>query len=117
MDTRFTEDHIVGKSITLGTFITRRDTTPPVLDRPRLHRRTDGQWLIYIDAEDELSGINYDRSTITINGVQGIAEYEPEDDRLVYYHPDFSPARVLNIEATVFDRMGNKTAKSFQIRK
>ena len=116
-DTHFTDNHIIAKSITLGTFITRRDTTPPVVDRPRLYQRTDGQWLIYIDAEDELSGINYDRSIISVNGLQGIAEYEPEDDRLVYYHPDFSPSPELNIELTVFDRMGNKTTKSFRIKK
>src|SRR5699024_6422561 len=89
METGFTEDYSTMKSITLGTFITRRDTTPPALANPRLYRRPDGQWLIYFDAKDELSGIDSDRSSITVNGQRGLAEYEPEDDRLVYYYPAF----------------------------
>jgi len=117
METRFSEDYITMQSNTLGTFITRRDTTPPTLNNPRLYRRTDGQWLIYFDADDDLSGIDPDRSLITVNGLKGIAEYEPEDNRLVYYYPDFDPPSTMDIRAIIYDRMGNKTEKLLQIGK
>src|SRR5699024_47735 len=99
VETGFSEDYITMQSNTLGTFITRRDTTPPTLDNPRLYRRPDGQWLIYFDADDDLSGIDPDRSLITVNGLKGIAEYEPEDNRLVYYYPEFDPPSAMDIKA------------------
>lgn len=115
IETHFTEENIVGKSISLGTFITRRDTIPPKLSRPRLDRRPDGQWLVFIGIEDDLSRVAYQRSEIVINGRQGLAEYEPEDDRLVYYHPDFTPASAMNINVVAYDKMGNRAVEQFQL--
>ncbi|WP_372635901.1 M23 family metallopeptidase [Fodinibius sp.] len=113
--TRFTENHILAESRTLGTFISRRDTTPPELSRPRLHQRPDGQWLIYINAEDKLSGIDHKRTRISVNGRRGLAEYEPEDQRIAYYHPDFSPSSTMDIRIILYDRMGNRTSQTFQL--
>lgn len=116
-DTRFTDKHMIGKTITLGTFISRRDSTAPELKNPRLHRRPDGQWLIFINVTDDLSGIDADRTRITVNGVRGLAEYEPEDDRIVYYHPDFTPSTTMDIQVIVLDRMSNRTEQTFQLGK
>lgn len=115
--THFDEDYITMDSNVLGTFITRRDTTAPSLENPRLFQRTDGQWLIYFDVNDNLSGLDPDRSKITMNGQRGIAEYDPSHNRLIYYHPTFEPSSTMNITATVYDRMGNKTQRDFQIKK
>lgn len=115
VETHFNEQHIVGESISLGTFITRRDTIPPKLGQPRLSRRPDGQWLVFIGIEDNLSRIDYKRSKILINGVPGFAEYEPEDDRLVYYHPNFEPKSAMNINVVAYDKMGNRTKETFQL--
>ncbi|MDZ7717121.1 MAG: M23 family metallopeptidase [Balneolaceae bacterium] len=99
----------------LGTFYVLQDTSPPLLKNARLHQREDGQWLIYIEATDDLAGINHKTASISVNGARGIAEFEPEDDRLVYYHPDFKPTPQMKISASVEDMEGNKTNASFQL--
>ncbi|GAA5520156.1 hypothetical protein LQ318_00425 [Aliifodinibius salicampi] len=113
--TRFTGDHIIGETSSLGTFVTMRDNTPPTLRGPGLTQRPDGQWLIYIGARDNLSGIDHKRTNITVNGQRGLAEYEPEERRILYYHPDFTPSASMDIQIEVYDQMGNKTEKYFQL--
>jgi hypothetical protein len=113
--TVFTDEHIIGEAESLGTFRLMKDTRAPELYNPRLTQRPDGQWLVMIDVTDNLSGIDYNRTNISVNGIRGIAEYEPEDDRFVYYHPDFSPSPSLKIDATAFDKMGNKQSAIFHL--
>lgn len=113
--TGFSNNHIIGEAESLGTFTMLKDTTAPVIENPRLVQRPRGLWLIMVDAEDDLSGIDYERTNITVNGMRGIAEYEPYDDNLVYYHPEFNPSSSMEIEITVFDKMGNKRFSTFEI--
>lgn len=113
--TTFSDNFIIGETESLGTFVTLRDTVAPELRNPRLRQRPDGKWIVLIDATDNLSGIDYQRANMFVNGEQGIAEFEPEDDRFVYYHPDFSPADSMNIEITVYDKMGNKKSAGFHL--
>ncbi len=113
--TRFSDEFIIGEAESLGTFTTLRDTVAPTLRNPRIRQRPDEQWVLLIDAIDNLSGIDYERTTITVNGIRGIAELEPEDDRLVYYHPDFVPSDSMNIDITAYDKMGNRTSRSFEL--
>ncbi|SMO74732.1 M23 family metallopeptidase [Fodinibius sediminis] len=113
--TRFTDSHMIAETNTLGTFISRRDREPPRLSRPRLHQRPDGQWLIYINASDQLSGIDEKRTRISVNGQRGLGEYEPEDGRIVYYHPRFQPSSSMDIQVEIYDRMGNKTEQMFHL--
>lgn len=115
--TTFSKKHIIGQAESLGTFITRKDTTAPELSIPRLKKRPDGKWVIIIRATDNLSGIDYQKTTISVNGIKGIAEYEPEDDRLVYYRPDFNPPAAINIKVTAYDKMGNKKSADFHLEK
>lgn len=115
--TSFTDMFIKGEAESLGTFVLKRDTTAPALNNPRLKKRPDGQWVILIDARDNLSGIAYQKTKITVNGQHGIPEYAPEDDRFVYYHPDFTPTDLMNIEITTFDKMGNKRVATFKLSK
>lgn len=115
--TRFTDEHIIGETSNLGTFVTMRDNTPPTLRGPGLTQRPDGQWLIYIGARDNLSGIDHKRTNITVNGQRGLAEYEPEERRILYYHPDFTPPKSMDIQVEVYDQMGNKTEKYYQLTK
>lgn len=114
-DTRFTDQYIIGSSISLGTFITRRDSIPPELEQPELSRRPDGQWLIFVGIDDDLSGIASKRTKMWVNGRQGLAEYEPEDDRLVYYHPGFLPTSTMNVRVVAYDRMGNRIERQFRL--
>lgn len=111
--TKFTEDYIITEAESLGKFRLFRDTTAPELQNPRLRQRPDGQWLVMIDVEDDLSGIDYSLTQISVNGIRGIAEYEPEDKRFVFYHPNFEPSSSMNIEVTAWDKMGNKRESTF----
>jgi len=98
-----------------GIFYLLQDTTPPSIQQPRLVRRTDGQWLAYVTVTDERSGIAYEKAEFYINGVRGIAEYEPEDNRLVYYHSDFEPASENKLRIIVFDKEGHSTERNFSL--
>ncbi|NGP88550.1 M23 family metallopeptidase [Fodinibius halophilus] len=115
--TEFTKDFIIGKASSLGTFSLRRDTTAPQLSAPSVHQRPDKKWVLIIEATDNLSGIDYNKTHISVNGVPGIAEFEPEDDRFVYYHPNFEPSESMAIQITTYDLMGNKRSSSFTITK
>ncbi len=111
--TQITVGFLVASPESLGTFAALRDTTAPSVWKPRLSQRIDGKWLIMIPAVDNLSGIDYNRTVFSVNGVRGIAEYEPEERQIIYYHPEFIPSETMNIEIAVFDRMGNKQEKEF----
>ena len=115
MPTVFTDEHIISETESLGTFRLMRDTEAPKLNNPRLRQRPDGQWVVMITVNDNLSGIDYNRTNISVNGVRGIAEYEPEDDRFVYYHPDFSPSSNLKVDVIAYDEMGNKQTATFHL--
>jgi len=113
--TNFTSSHIIGKAETLGHFSLKKDQKAPEIMNPRIRQRPDGKWIIYIDALDKLSGIDYPRSKISVNGNQGIAEFEPESDRFVYYHPNFVPSDSMQIKVIAYDKMGNKTEQIFKL--
>jgi hypothetical protein len=113
--TTFQKQYIVAAPESLGQFTLQQDTTAPRLFNPRLRQRPDGQWLIMIDVRDNLSGIDHSQTIIFVNGVQGIAEYEPEDDRFVYYHPEFTPSNSMTIKITAVDKMGNKRTTTFEL--
>lgn len=111
--TVFSDTHVIGEAKSLGTLIMQQDTLPPELGNPQLTQRADGQWLITLEAKDNLSGIDHTKTNLSVNKVRGIGEFEPEDNLLVYYHPRFVPSSVMKIEATVFDKMGNKRFSTF----
>lgn len=113
--TTFSASHIIGKAETLGHFSLKKDQKVPELSNPRIRERTDGKWIIYIDATDNLSGIDYSRSKIFVNGKRGIAEFEPENDRFVYYHPNFVPSTSIKIKVIAYDEMGNNTVQTFEL--
>jgi len=115
--TRFSKSFIIGEAESLGTFTTLRDTIAPTLQNPRIRRRPDQQWVLMIDAIDNLSGIDYERTIILVNDVRGIAEFEPEDDRLVYYRPDFVPTDSMSIDLTAYDKQGNRISRSFDLQR
>ncbi len=99
----------------LGTFYILQDTTAPEIMNPEIVQRTDGQWLAYVEVRDNLSGIDYEKSTFHVNGTRGIAEYEPEDNRLVYYHPYFKPSTENELSIVVYDKEGHKTKRTFEL--
>ncbi|PAU95849.1 hypothetical protein CK503_01980 [Aliifodinibius salipaludis] len=113
--TSFTNSHIIGKTETLGHFSLKKDQKAPELRNPRLRQRPDGKWIIYINILDNLSGIDYSKSKIFVNDDQGIAEFEPENNRFVYYHPNFVPTPSMKVKVIAYDKMGNKTEQIFEL--
>lgn len=109
------DKYLVAQPEELGSFYILEDREAPQLFNPRIVKRVDGQWLVYVTLRDNLSGIDYMRSIFTVNGTRGIAEYEPEDNRMVYYHPDFEPAAENELEISVYDMEGNKTERAFSL--
>lgn len=99
----------------LGRFLILPDHDAPTVYHPRIVRSPDNQWLVYIPVRDRRSGVDYKRTKIFVNGVRGLTEYEPEDSRLVYYQPDFTPESTNEVKIITFDRAGNKAIRTFTV--
>ncbi|HET6527240.1 MAG TPA: hypothetical protein VFG39_00670, partial [Balneolaceae bacterium] len=113
--TDFRKHYIVAETASLGSFTTLRDSTAPRLSYARLTRRPDKQWIVRINVTDNLSGVDYSRTKIWVNGMRGIAEYQPEDNRFAYYHPEFIPSTEMKVKVVAFDMMGNRREKVFYL--
>ncbi|MDX1637997.1 MAG: M23 family metallopeptidase [Balneolaceae bacterium] len=105
-----------GSADQLANYYLLPDSTAPEIHSPRVLRRADGTWMGMVRADDNRSGIDHRTAEFYINGVRGIAEYEPEDDRILYYHPDFGPAAEYHFRIVVSDMVGNSTDREFQLR-
>lgn len=115
---RYVDSILRGKTVygfpsDLGEFLILDDNDPPEVDEPRIVQTDYGKTLIYIYAFDSLSGIDYNNAEVVVNGEKGIVEFDNEEDLLIYYNPDFKPAKANTIEITVFDRAGNKTQRTY----
>lgn len=99
-----------------GIFVFKADTTPPVAHDPTI-RKTGTLKVISVTAEDGLSGIDYKKSFIFVNGQQGIMEYEPEDNRISFYHPRFVLKNTNFVELQLSDKAGNKATFNFIVEK
>ena len=100
-----------------GLYVIRADNTPPSVTRPRLWQRSsDRRWFVSVRAVDLESGLNFNEVHFEVNGVRGIAEYDPFSHTLRYHHPEFTPRPGTN---TVFirvpDHAGNVTEHTFQL--
>lgn len=86
----------------------RKDIHPPYAGTPRIEKNLGNNHVVIIPTVDEMSGIDYRRSTITVNGKRGIIVYDPEKDFLIFYRPGFQPQELNQIEFSIFDRIGNR---------
>lgn len=98
-----------------GIFYLLRDTTAPAVNHPRVYKRNDGRWLASVDVNDNLSGIDFQHSLFFVNSVRGIAEYNPESNKLIYYLPSFVPKKVNKLSVVVYDQRGNSTSRKFTV--
>jgi hypothetical protein len=99
----------------MGTFYILPDTTSPAVSQPRIYRRADGKWLATVHVKDDLSGIDYRNVVFTVNGVRGIAEFDPFGGMLIYHHPEFVPKRVNILRVDVPDAFSNLTRVEFTV--
>ncbi len=98
---------LIGRNNEFGLYKALPDTLPPEIGKADIFRNESGQWLIRLEVTDEGTGIRYQRAVMKVNGQQGIAEYDKEDDYLIYYHPDFIPKKSNRLEVEIGDHVGN----------
>ncbi|MEX0823868.1 MAG: M23 family metallopeptidase [Balneolaceae bacterium] len=91
------------------------DNIAPWVGRPRFDKNLGGNHILVVPVKDNLTKIDYRRSVILINGKRGIVEYDPEDDLLIYYHPEFIPSESNEVEISVYDGVGNKTTRKLTV--
>ncbi|MDZ7719023.1 MAG: M23 family metallopeptidase [Balneolaceae bacterium] len=96
----------------ISSLVIMEDSTPPWVGNPQLEKNLAGNYIIRVPAVDRDTGIDYQSSTITVNGKPGITEYDPDRKSLFYYVPGYVPANQNYIEVEVFDGMGNHTSKT-----
>lgn len=96
----------------LGEFIIKPDNEAPKISALKIFESDYGKWLATVHVKDELTGINADSALFMINGVRGIAEYDYEEELLIYYHPDFTPDSLNMVEIQVEDKAGNRISFS-----
>ncbi len=93
-----------------------RDRTAPWVGTPLIIKDVGGKYIIQLPVDDHDSGIDYHQSKITVNGENGIIEYDRDKKVLIYYHPDFHPTNgSYQIQASVLDRTGNQSQRLFTI--
>ncbi|MBD3617620.1 MAG: M23 family metallopeptidase [Gracilimonas sp.] len=92
-----------------GNFIIKADNEPPQMSDFKVYKTDYGKWLATVHIEDELSGVKASSAEFIINGEQGIAEYDYEEELLIYYHPQFMPEEVNTVIISVEDKAGNHT--------
>lgn len=93
----------------ISTLVLKEDNLGPWIGRSRIDRNNAGKYIVVVPTRDGLTGIDYRRSSITINGKKGIIEYDPEKNFLIYYHPDFRPSRTNHVMIEVYDGVGNRS--------
>ncbi len=97
----------------LGEFVIINDDDAPVVTSPNLISTEYGEHFVEVSVLDELSGIDFERSEIQVNGIRGITEYDFEEDKLIFIHPDFKPESRNRIEVIVTDNAGNSRFEVF----
>ncbi len=107
-------NQLTGTISAAGRYTIAFDTLAPEVTQPEI-----GKWghvnryyaTVHID--DELSGVDYRTAVFHVNGLRGIAEYDPEKKLLRFHHPDFRPQRVNEISVSLSDRAGNTVQRTF----
>lgn len=98
-----------------GTYYVSTDTIPPEVSEPEIYQRSDGKWYASVKISDDRSGIDYPNASFFINDKRGIAEYDPDQNKLRYHHPEFTPSDHNEFKLVVPDRSGNYTRKTFEV--
>jgi hypothetical protein len=119
-DWQYITTHQNGHTLTaeadrFGPYRVLTDLTKPTIEQPRLYRRADGHWVAQVRVLDERSGVDYTNAEIYCNGLRGIPEFDPENDYLIFYHPDFKPEEKNTLRVVLPDQAGNVRDKEFEL--
>ncbi len=104
---------VLGQPHVLGDFVIKADNAPPEIKLVKVTTTTFGRYQVVFEVEDDLSGINFKKCEIRVNGIRGIVEYDFEEDQLIYIHPKFNPASRNRIEIILIDNAGNSRSDMF----
>ncbi|MDX1641051.1 MAG: hypothetical protein R3220_05110 [Balneolaceae bacterium] len=96
----------------ISSLVLMEDDTPPWVGAPKFERNLAGNWVVTVPTVDRQTGIDYQASSITINGEKGIIGYDPDKNSLIYYIPGYKPSATNNVVVEVYDGMGNQTSKT-----
>ncbi len=97
----------------LGEFVIFPDNEAPIINNVDIIVSDYGANYVEISILEELSGVDFEQSEIQVNGVRGITEYDFEEDKLIYIHPEFVPESRNRIEVIVTDNAGNSRFEVF----
>ncbi|MEO1021710.1 MAG: M23 family metallopeptidase [Bacteroidota bacterium] len=101
----------------LGVFKILQDTVPPVILDSSLKQSRTGTWNLAVKLEDALSGVDFKSGILQVNGQQGLTEYDPETDELIFFRPGFTPQKENEVVIMISDFAGNQTTTSLIISK
>jgi murein DD-endopeptidase MepM/ murein hydrolase activator NlpD len=93
----------------------KEDRIAPWVGRPRIEKNLAGIPVLYLPVTDQMTRIDFRRSEITVNSLRGIIEYDPENNFLIYYHPEFKPGDLNSVTYRVFDGAGNQTSETVNV--
>lgn len=110
-------NYIQASTTGFGNFTILSDTVKPQISRPRVYRRNDGKWFASVRISDNLSGVDHTSAIFHVNGVRGIAEFDPFSNQIIYHLPGFSPRRVNEFRVKISDRAGNTTEEVFTVNR
>ncbi len=94
----------------ISTLVLKEDNLSPWIGKSRIDRNNAGKLIVIVPTRDGLTGIDYRRSNISVNGIRGIVEYDPEMNSLIYYHPEFRPSQTNHVIIEVYDGVGNRSS-------
>ncbi|WP_409377631.1 M23 family metallopeptidase [Gracilimonas aurantiaca] len=108
----YVDSYVLGNTLhaspsQLGEFVVKKDTDPPQIRSIRVYQTSWGMWQVSARVTDAMSGINSGSALFKVNGKRGIAEYDYEEDLLIYYLPGFRPEETNQISIRVEDKAGN----------
>jgi hypothetical protein len=109
-------NELVMSSYMPGTFFISSDTTAPKISALSYYRRKrDRKRLPGFKVSDNLSGIDFNKTAVWLDNVRGIAEYNPDQGVIMYYHPNVSAKSGNILRIRLVDQANNITEVSLPL--
>ncbi|MBO6585780.1 MAG: M23 family metallopeptidase [Gracilimonas sp.] len=118
-DTSYVESELTGRTLharpsSLGEFTVLADNEAPEISGLNIYKTDYGKWRASVRVTDDLTGIESSSAKFIMNGQRGIAEYDYEEELLIYYLPEFTPQAANSAVVEIKDKAGNIASKEFQ---
>lgn len=119
-DLSYIDSELIGRTVharsnELGEFTVIADNEAPAITDFQFYKTDFGAWRASVHVEDTLTGINSSTAEFVINGTRGIAEYDYEEEILIYYLPNFVPEKRNSASIKLKDKAGNLRSINFEM--